>query len=197
MSYIKAFKIIGYKFIIWFIISLLLLFIIDLIIFNFESNLFDWSIIIILLIIFNLHLSKSVSIASGWKILSIQFGTYREYRIELPETIIPFYGFINHFKYPLRLSFNSNGIILKVILLFRFGHQNLSIPWSAISKIIIRNVLNTERRIGNIERLSLIGSNAKYGELKLKNFKDIKIELPWTDEFEKSIPEHIHIEMKD
>jgi len=107
------------------------------------------------------------------------------------------YGFVDKYQYPLHLLYSDDGILIRVSIIQKFNHKDLRIPWDEISKIIIRKVLDPERKVNILDKIYDIGSNKRYAEIKLKEFEDIKIELPWDKEFKKNVPKNVKVEVRD
>ena len=194
MKLIEGFKAVGYKFLLLFVFILILLLIMSEVV---ENGFFPWINIIITFIVIDIFVSKILSIASGWKRLEKEFCLKKNITFKLKKYIKLEYGFIDKYSYLLHLLYTEDGILIKVFIFQRYSHKALSIPWVRISKIIIRKVFDSERKVNILDKIYDIGSNKRYAEIVLKDFTDIRIELPWTDEFRKNIPKDVNVDIRE
>ena len=180
----------------------LIIFIIIIWIYSFISYFFvknknlDFFATIIFLIIFTFYISRHISRKSGWRLLTKEYGE-KNSPIILPKRLIPIYGNIGGVNYPINMLFLEKGLLLKVHLLIRYSHKNLMLPWSVISKIIVRSALNKERNLSFWQKINLSSSDDKFAEIKLKEFPNIFIELPWSEEFKNSVPQNVKVDVRD
>ena len=162
-----------------------------------DSKLFDWVYSIILLIILLIRIASRGSIESGWKLLAVKYATRSNGFGALPNKPIHISALINGFNYPLYIQYSKYGLFLKVNIVLRYKHKNIFLPWSSIAVIIVRSALHDERNLSFWQKINLSGSDDKFAEIKLKEFPNIFIELPWSEEFKNSVPQNVKIDVRD
>jgi len=153
----------------------------------------SWIFPVIFIIIWIFGMNQDAK-RSGWKTLaehfsSIPYGLKRNFNA--------INAIIGNLSYSgmLRVSFESKGLLLKVLWLFAFGHKTIFIPWTSISKITIKRDIDLEVNKNIISRILLKGSEKKFAELKIKKIPEAVIILQWNSEFQNKVPKNIKVEI--
>lgn len=149
---------------------------------------------ILIFVLFWLLISFIMASSSGWRDLA------RNYKVKLDEFkggLKTFGGcYIGNVSYGnmLHVAVNKDGILLKMIIIFRFGHSTIFLPWDSISKVQIKKTSQPEESKNKIVKLVDKMSNNVFGQLKLSNLPEYKLVIPWIIDFNKYIPKSIEVQ---
>ncbi|MBN56845.1 MAG: hypothetical protein CMI04_04030 [Oceanospirillaceae bacterium] len=128
---------------------------------------------------------------SGWKTLSEKYGIKRLTGDRLQFRAVS--GYVGEVRCDgsLKIAVTTQGLYLKVLFLFKFGHKDLFIPWSDITISVEKRGLPPAKAPLFLSRLvgRLLRSN--YLRVHLRQFPDQKLILEVPDSLLTHIPSEI------
>jgi hypothetical protein len=128
---------------------------------------------------------------SGWQNLAKKYGNNKQ-----ENSVVKFHsgnGYVGKIRHNgiLRVAANKNGLYLRALFPFKFGHKNLFIPWADISAITLESGLFSEKTPGFLKNIGKLLTKNEYLNIKLHKFPEQLLIIQSFQELTGSIPNHI------
>lgn len=138
-----------------------------------------------------LGISSKLSSNSGWKTLSDKYGIKSVLGNNLDFRAVS--GYLGEVRYEgsLKIAITAQGIYLKVLFLFKFGHRDLFIPWSDFTTTVDKKGTLHETAPEFLNRLTKRLSRSSRLRVHLKDLPDRKLILEVPDSLVTRIPSEI------
>ena len=146
-----------------------------------------------------------VVFAAGWLTVSHQLGGksgWRQLASRYPDTSGLFshqyvygsghIGEVSH-QGALQVAVNSREFVLRLLIPFRFGNPNLSIPWADVESITIRKSAFPPEDENFLDKLMSRASTSVYAHIRLSSFLGQKLAIPWNEDFGKQLPAGVSV----
>lgn len=106
-------------------------------------------------------------------------------------------GQLGKISYPVQVGANRHGLALRVFFPLRFGNPNLSIPWSAIESVAISSSASPLETASFMDRIASKLSMSRYAHIKLTQFPDQVLIIPWKETMISYIPSTLDLSTDD
>ena len=138
-----------------------------------------------------LGVSYTLGKESGWQNLAKKYSDMSQGR-----TTVEFYrgnGYLGKIRHNgiLRVAADNQGIYLRVLFPFKFGHKNLFIPWSDISTITSEKGLFSKKTPEFLKNISKSLSKTNYLNIKLHQFPEQRLTVQCFDDILSSVPQNL------
>jgi hypothetical protein len=130
---------------------------------------------------------------SGWQYLAKRYENDKQKNQDLKfHTGNGYVGKIRHSGI-LRVAADKEGIYLRVLFPFKFGHKNLFIPWDDISAITLESGLFSDKTPSLFKNIGKFLSKTEYLNVKLQQFPDQRLTIQNFAQLSGLMPKHIKI----
>ncbi len=128
---------------------------------------------------------------SGWQNLAKRYRKNNDR--ELEENFRIGSGYIGKIRHNgiLKVAANNRGLYLRVLFPFKFGHNNLFIPWQEISAVTLESGLFSENTLGFLKSMTKPFSKTEYLNIQLNEFPKQRLTIRSTEQLLSCIPKNL------
>ncbi|MEM7389421.1 MAG: hypothetical protein AAF347_06200 [Pseudomonadota bacterium] len=128
---------------------------------------------------------------SGWQNLAKRYRKNNDR--ELEENFRIGSGYIDKIRHNgiLKVAANNRGLYLRVLFPFKFGHNNLFIPWHEISAVTLESGLFSENTPGFLKSMTKPFSKTEYLNIQLNEFPRQRLTIRSTEQLLSCIPKNL------
>jgi len=134
----------------------------------------------------------------GWRKISELYKFKRSEYLILEKRIFGFVYFGDQeIGNILTILISDKGILLKPIILFRFGRPPIFIPWDEIFEMVIQDISVPKTSVNLITKGIDRAFGPLYANLKLKKLPDFVLIVPWKQAYVNNVPKSIELKYEE